>query len=75
MIFTHEAPLTGEWFSGRSRIRSNWNLEMLILGRRENWRTRTKTSWRRIKNRQPTEPTYEIKGYVINVGRVALVLE
>ena len=31
MIFTQEAPLTRKWFSGRSCIRSNWNLEMLIF--------------------------------------------
>ena len=31
MIFTQEALLTRKWFSGRSCIRSNWNLEMLIF--------------------------------------------
>ena len=34
MIFTQEAPLTRRWFSGRSCIRSNWNLEMLIFEER-----------------------------------------
>ena len=28
MIFTQEAPLTRKWFSGRSCIRSNWNLRV-----------------------------------------------
>ena len=28
MIFTQEAPLTRRWFSGRSCIRSNWNLRV-----------------------------------------------
>ena len=34
MIFTQEAPFTRKWFSGRSCIRSNWNLEMLIFEER-----------------------------------------
>ena len=34
MIFTQEALLTRKWFSGRSCIRSNWNLEMLIFEER-----------------------------------------
>ena len=34
MIFTQEAPLTRKWFSRRSCIRSNWNLEMLIFKER-----------------------------------------
>ena len=33
-IFTQEAPLTRKWFSGRSCIRSNWNLELLIFEKR-----------------------------------------
>ena len=32
--FSQEAPLTQKWFSGRSCIRSNWNLEMLIFEER-----------------------------------------
>ena len=34
IINTQEAPLTRKWFSGRSCIRSNWNLEMLIFEER-----------------------------------------
>ena len=34
LIFTQEAPLTRKWFSGRSCILSNWNLEMLIFEER-----------------------------------------
>ena len=34
MIFTQEPPLTLKWFSGRSCIQSNWNLEMLIFEER-----------------------------------------
>ena len=34
MIFTQEAPLTQKWFSGRSRIQMNWNLEMLVFEER-----------------------------------------
>ena len=33
-VFTQEAPLTRKWFSGRSCIRSNWNLERLIFEER-----------------------------------------
>ena len=32
MMCSLQAPLTQEWFSGRSCMRSNWNLEMLIFG-------------------------------------------
>ena len=34
LIFTQEAPRIRKWFSGRSCIRSNWNLEMLIFEER-----------------------------------------
>ena len=33
-MFTQEAPLTRRLFLGRSCIRSNWNLEMLIFEER-----------------------------------------
>ena len=44
------------WFSGRSCIRSNWNLEMLIFeeGGGGDQRTRRKTSRTRVKNQEPT---------------------
>ena len=63
MIFTQEAPLTQKWFSGRSYIQSNWNLEMLVLRRGENPEKNlseqnkepTKTNlthvWPRVQNR------------------------
>ena len=35
MIVTQEAPLIRKWFSGRSCIWSDWNLEMLIFEERE----------------------------------------
>ena len=34
LIFSQEAPLTRKWFSRRSCIRPNWNLEMLIFEER-----------------------------------------
>ena len=36
---------------------SNWNLEMLFLGRGENWSTRRKSSRRKGENQQQTQPT------------------
>ena len=46
-IFTQEAPLARKWFSGRSCIRSNWNLETLIF-----------EEWRKPENPEnPKEPT------------------
>ena len=54
-LFTHEAPKS----SIAVRSRSSWNLEMLVLWRDENRRTRRKTSRSKDENQQQTQPTYD----------------
>ena len=39
------------------RSRSNWNLEVLVLRRGDNWSTWKKTSWSKGENQQQTQPT------------------
>ena len=59
LIFTQEAPITRKWFSGRSCIRSNWNLEVLdFLRRGENQSTWGIYLSEQRKNQQQTWPTY-----------------
>ena len=52
MIFTQEVPLTRKWFSGKSCIGSNWNLEMLIFEERGKPENPEKNLWEQSK-----EPT------------------
>ena len=52
MIFTQEAPLTRQWFSGRSCIRSNWNklgVNFEEGGNRSARRKPSKSGWDRLK--------------------------
>ena len=39
---------------------SNWNLEMLVLRRRENQNIQRKASHSKEENQQQTHPTYEV---------------
>ena len=39
---------------------SNWNLEMLVLRRGQNWSTQRKSPWSKGENQQQTQPTYGI---------------
>ena len=40
------------------RSRLNWNLEVLVLRRGDNWSTWKKTYWSKGENQQQTQPTY-----------------
>ena len=39
----------------------NWNLEMLVLRRGDNWSIRRKTSRSTVENQQQTQPTYDAR--------------
>ena len=73
MIFTQEAPLTQRWFSGRSCIRSNWNLRVNFEegGNRSARRKPSKSGWDRLKLNPHTTFVVEVEG-VIDVQYASL---
>ena len=73
MIFTQEAPLTRRWFSGRSCIRSNWNLGVNFEegGNRSARRKPSKSGWDRLKLNPHTTFVVEVEG-VIDVHYASL---
>ena len=73
MIFTQEAPLTRKWFSGRSCIRSKWNLRVNFEegGNRSARRKPSKSGWDRPKLNPHTTFVVEVEG-VIDVHYASL---
>ena len=68
IIFTQKAPLTLKWFSGRSCIRSNWNLEMLSFeakGKPEN--PERNLSGQRITNNQLNPLVARTRAHCLNM--------
>ena len=54
MVFTQEAPHTRKWFSERSCMQLNLNLEMSIFEERGKPESPEKTTRSRVKNQQPS---------------------
>ena len=72
-LFTHGALRSSQELVQRCPCihGSNWNLEMLVLRRGDNWSTRRKTSRSRVENQQQTQPTYDARSG--NQSRATLV--
>ena len=67
MIFTQEAPLTREWFSGRSCIRSNWNklgVNFEEGGNRSAQGKPSRSGWDRLKLNPRTTFVVEVEGMI-----------
>ena len=58
-LFTHRTPRSSQELIQKCLCipGSNWNLEMLVLRRKENRSTWIKTSQSRVENQQQTQPT------------------